>query len=149
MATYGQMLERAGVTIPPHLQAQVEIPVISDAPQAQGDVFIVPAAMYSMPKGMKFGEPVTVPAQGTSVVEAESAGANRHDLFAAEGTVTVERCTTGSDENPVIMMVTVSDGSIATITHSDEHGCNSMGAGTYVITGKREWAENTTRRVAD
>jgi hypothetical protein len=44
--------------------------------------------------------------------------------------------------------VMVPEGQSAELIHTDEHGCNAMGAGVYVIHGKQELAEQI-RRVAD
>jgi hypothetical protein len=42
----------------------------------------------------------------------------------------------------------VPEGETADLIHTDEHGCNTMGPGLYVIRGKRERADEI-RRVAD
>ena len=55
---------------------------------------------------------------------------------------------TSSRDDLVLAVVSVPDGESAELIHTDEHGCNAMGPGDYVIRGKRELAEEI-RRVAD
>jgi hypothetical protein len=42
----------------------------------------------------------------------------------------------------------VPEGAVAYLIHTDEHGANGIGPGTYRLTGKREQADEI-RRVAD
>ena len=46
MTTFAQALDKIGVTLPDHLVADAEVPVITE-PQAQGDLLIVPSITLS------------------------------------------------------------------------------------------------------
>ena len=69
--TYGDALAKIGVTIPDHLVADAEVPVLT-APQAQGDLLIVPAGV----SGIDWRP---VPEDGIQVVVGEATG-NTHWL---------------------------------------------------------------------
>lgn len=142
--TFGEALTAAGVTIPPHLMADAEVPALT-GPQPQGDLLIVPAALDT---GFNCAgiELVTVPDGGVKVVTGEATG-NTHWLqrgFDSPG-VTYALVT---DHELVVAIVDVPEGQTAVLVHTDEHGCNAMGSGRYTIRGKRERADQI-RRVAD
>jgi hypothetical protein len=152
--TFGSALAKSGFSIPPHLEASAEVPVITGRPQAQGDLLIVPMSMTRQAASLKFGEWTQVTAKGVSVVDGEATGGHRHDLHVQSGSVSYRRILVENDENPVIMQIRVDAGSAAVIIHSDEHGANALGAPTdsecvYLVTGKREFADQVSRRVAD
>jgi len=118
--------------------ADIEVPVMT-GPQRQGDVLIVPC------------EPVAdtgdhVPAHGVPVVRGEATG-NTHLHLAADGPVLFRRDPERAGSLG-LGTVTVPEGSTAYLIHTDEHGANGIGAGTYRLLGKREQAEEI-RRVAD
>lgn len=134
--TYGQALDKIGVTIPGHLLADAEVPVLTGV-QAQGDLLIVPAEIEADWK--------PVPNTGVQVVVGEATG-NTHWLhrgFDSPGVMWAR-----IDDGLRLAAVMVPDGQSAELIHSDEHGCNAMGPGTYVIHGKQELADQI-RRVAD
>lgn len=143
--TYGSALSKIGVTIPGHLLAEVEVPVLT-GPQPQGDLLIVPAADDEFAvSGVALK---LVPDEGVQVVYGEATGHTHwlHRGFDSPG-VTWGRVVGGSD--PLVEgVVHVPEGEVAELIHSDEHGCNAMGPGTYVIRGKREQADHISR-VAD
>lgn len=139
MHTYATALALAGVTVPAHLVADAEVPVITGA-QAQGDLIIYPAAP---PPSARF---MAVGSEGVQVVRRGEAAGNTHWLhqgFDSPG-VTWARV----DDGLTIGYVLVPDGQTAQLIHTDEHGANGIGPGCYAINGKREQAD-TIRRVAD
>lgn len=136
MATFATMLQNHGITIPAHLIADAEVPVLSGA-QAQGDVGIFPI------EHIELSGHVAVPAAGVAVVRGE-AGGHTHWLD-GDGDVAFAFADQGSD---VLGELVVGDGGTAWLTHEDEHGCNAMAPGLYVLRSKREFADQI-RRVTD
>lgn len=134
--TYGEALALAKVSLPEHLEAEAQVPVLS-GPQAQGDLMIVPVAMA-------YDDPTAVPERpagqligldGVQVVHGEATG-NTHWLhagFASPG-VAWHR----ADDGLVVGVVTVPAGQTAMLVHTDEHGANGIGPGAYEIRRKRE-----------
>lgn len=141
MHTYGSALALAGVTVPEHLQADAEVPVLT-GPQAQGDLIVYPAdAPDTLP-----WQPV--PDAGVQVVHGEATG-NTHWLHRGFDSPDVQWARTARDaDDLVIGYVRIPEGQSAQLIHTDEHGANGIGAGTYAIHGKREQAD-VIRRVAD
>ena len=136
MLTYADQLTKHNVEIPDHLIADAEVPILT-GPQRQGDVLIVPFPVEHR------GE--LVPAEGVAVVRGESTtGSNSHILDGAPEAYWYPV----NDDGVELGYLTVPDGSTAYLTHTDEHGCNGIGPGNYVLRGKREQAE-VERRVAD
>lgn len=134
--TYRDALDLAGVSIPEHLEAEAEVPVLA-GPQAQGDLLIVPAS-----RDWPAGGPV--PAEGIQVVHGEATG-NTHWLHNGFGSqVSWYR----ADAGQVVGVVTVPEGETAMLIHTDEHGANGIGAGVFEIRSKREQADEI-RAVAD
>lgn len=137
--TYQDAIARVGVTLPEHLVADAEVPVLT-SPQAQGDIGIVPAAMLGVTvTGLQIG-PVGA---GVQVVTGESTG-NTHWLHSDHPGV----CWARTDRDLLIGLVSVPEGATAYLIHTDEHGANGIGPGLYALTGKREQADEI-RRVAD
>ena len=138
MHTYGTALALANVTVPDHLIADAEVPVLS-GPQAQGDLLVFPARV---PTGLAMDP---VPTAGVQVVHGEATG-NTHWLhrgFDSPGVLWGR-----VDEGVVIGYVTVPEGQSAMLVHTDEHGANAVAEGSYAIHGKREMADEI-RRVED
>lgn len=141
--TFAEALGKIGVTIPDHLIADAEVPVLTGV-QAQGDLIVVPAGSDDFDASRVTLEAVTD--KGIQVVVGEATG-NTHWLhhgFDSPG-VRFARVT---NHDLVIGVVDVPEGESAELIHTDEHGANAMGPGTYVIRGKRELADEI-RRVAD
>jgi len=138
MHTYATALALSGITVPAHLIADAEVPVLT-GPQAQGDLLIFPAPL---PSGIDLKP---VPAPGVQVVHGESTGNTHwlHQGFDSAG-VRWARVDTGQ----VLGYLSVPDGETAQLIHTDEHGANAVGAGTYVICRQREQADEI-RMVAD
>lgn len=139
MHTYETALALAGVSVPEHLVADAEVPVLTGA-QAQGDLLVFPARR--VPQGLDW-KPVT--AAGVQVVHGEATG-NTHWLHAGFDSPGVLWARV--DEGVRIGYVTVPDDETALLVHTDEHGANGVGPGVYAINGKREQADEI-RRVAD
>lgn len=137
--TYGEALALSNISIPEHLEAEAEVPVLG-RPQAQGDLMIVPLHL-----AYGEGEPVPaypqgkiVPPEGVQVVHGEATG-NTHWLHAGFNSPGV--AWHRADEGLVIGVVTVPTGQTAMLVHTDEHGANGIAPGTYEIRQKREQAE--------
>lgn len=141
MHTYGTALALAGVTVPDHLTADAEVPVLTGV-QAQGDLIVFPATEAALPSDVEFK---TVPAAGVQVVHGEATG-NTHWLHAGFDSPGVLWARV--DEGVRIGFVRVPEGESAQLIHTDEHGANGIGPGLYAIHGKREQADEI-RRVAD
>ncbi|SLH38191.1 hypothetical protein [Mycobacteroides abscessus] len=149
--TYRSALEKIGVSIPAHLEADAEVPVL-DEPQAQGDLTLVPLRLDPVP-GPDERAWQTVPDEGIAVVHGEGTG-NTHWLhrgFDSPGVSYVANTTTDhatSDAALVIGFVRVPEGQCAELIHTDDHGCNAMAPGDWTIRRKREQAY-TVKIVAD
>lgn len=139
--TFQDAIDKVGVSLPEHLVADAEVPVLTD-PQAQGDIGIIPAHLLGNIGRVGDAEFAPVGA-GVQVVTGEATG-NTHWLHADNPDVAWARL----DRDIVIGLVQVPAGAVAYLIHTDEHGANGIGPGLYAITGKREQA-NEIRRVAD
>lgn len=137
--TYQTAIARVGVTLPEHLVAEAEVPVLTE-PQAQGDIGIISADLLGITGS---GADFTPVGKGVQVVTGEATG-NTHWLHSDHDGVTWARL----DRDLVIGLVSVPDGAAAYLIHTDEHGANGIGPGLYALTGKREQADEI-RRVAD
>lgn len=143
MPTHATILDRVGITAPDDLLADIDVPVLTGA-QRQGDVGIWPTATAS-PVMQQHMTPV--PANGIAVVRGESTGGNAHILH-ADGPVLWQPADPRAGDLLALGTLHVPAGSIAWLIHTDEHGANGIGPGTYRVTGKREMADDI-RRVAD
>jgi hypothetical protein len=126
--TYTSALALIGVPVPDHLDADAEVPVLT-GPQAQGDLLVVPAPVPGQPGWHP------VPAAGVQVVRGEATG-NTHWLHAGFDSPGVQWWRVDADL--LYGYVQVPDGQTALLIHTDEHGANGIGPGTYAIHGKRE-----------
>lgn len=141
--TFAQALGKIGVSIPDHLVADAEVPILTGL-QAQGDLIIVPGALDSYRAGKVDLAPVGD--QGVQVVVGEATG-NTHWLHRGFDSADVLWGRV-SDDDLVIGVVFVPEGQSAELIHTDEHGANGIGPGTYVIRGKREQADAVPGRSA-
>lgn len=137
MAVLSTILDRAGVTALGVLDTQIDVPILTGA-QRQGDVIVLPAE----------GAATTpIPQAGVVVVRAETSAGNTHQLVNWDG-----RCffdfAAQDDDSLVLGTLTVPEGASAYLVHSDEHGANGIGPGTYELRRQREFAGHW-RRVAD
>jgi hypothetical protein len=139
MATLATILDRAGIGALGVLDAEIDIPILAAA-QRQGDVLVLPR-----PDRPRATTPV--PAAGVQVVRAE-ASANTHSLMSWDGQCFYDTDPTGGDTGLTLGVLTVPSGASAYLVHTEEHGANGIGPGTYEIRRQREFA-GEWRRVAD
>lgn len=140
--TFAEALGRHNITADDVL-AGIEVPVLT-GPQRQGDVLIVPRPALGAAERQAM---TTVGSNGVNVVRGEATG-NAHILDAVQGDVLwVSHIATSADDL-TLGVLHVPAGGVAHLLHTDEHGCNGIGPGTYVLTGKREMADEI-QRVAD
>lgn len=135
--TYADALTKVGATVPDHLIADAEVPVLT-AVQAQGDLLIVPLT------GSK-AKLLPVPDEGVQIVFGEATG-NSHFLHRGFDSPGVEYARVSDGQ--CIAVVKVPEGESAQLIHTDEHGSNGIGPGMYGIHEKREQADEI-RRVTD
>lgn len=143
MTTFADLLTPRGIDIPDGLIADADVPVLF-GPQRQGDVGIFPRPKLGAAEQQSA---TRVPVDGIAVVQGEAAtGSNTH-LLLADGpcTWTPHRGAVG---DVLLGVLDVPEGATAFLIHTDEHGANAMGPGTYRVVGKREQADEL-RRVAD
>lgn len=143
MNTLTTILDRAGITVPDETIADIEIPAHT-GPQRQGDVGIFPRPTIG---AAELTDMTVIPTQGIPVVRGEATG-NTHLLMPEPGCDIRWRPHDARNGDVLLGVLHVPDGAVAHLIHTDEHGANSIGPGTYRITGKREQADEI-RRVAD
>jgi hypothetical protein len=138
MHTFSSALSLIGVSVPGHLEADAEVPVLC-GPQAQGDVLVFPAAV---PETARWQE---LPRSGVQLIRGEATG-NTHWLhpgFDSPGIRWVPGQFSDADAAPidapalVVGYLDVPDGQSALLIHTDEHGANGIGPGRYAIHRKR------------
>jgi hypothetical protein len=132
-------LSRHDITVADELLAEIEVPIIT-GPQRQGDVAIIPRSAAST---LEINSMELVGRSGVPVIRGEATG-NTHLLDAVQGDVR----WSASGQGLTLGLLHVGEGSVAHLLHTDEHGCNAIGPGTYRLVGKREMADEI-RRVAD
>jgi len=137
-ATIGSALASVGVTVPEHLIADAEIPVISGV-QGQGDLLVFPITSTRE-------KLAPVPNEGVQVVFGEATG-NSHYLQRGFDSPDVTYARV-ENNGLLLAVVSVPEGQTAQLVHTDEHGVNGIGPGLYAIHGKREQADEI-RRVTD
>lgn len=112
--TYKSALDLAGVSVPPHLLADAEVPVL-DGVQAQGDLLV-------------------------RILHGEATG-NTHWLHAGFDSPGVRwrRATPAGEPAGTLVVghVQVPAGQSALLIHTDEHGANGIAPGEYAIHRKR------------
>lgn len=140
--TFAEVLGAHGITIPDDTLAELEVPVITGLPQRQGDVAIVPRKPAT---SAELSQMAVVPAEGVQVVRGEATG-NTH-LLHASGECRF-RPVVASGPSTLLGVLTVAEGAECFLIHTDEHGANGIGPGTYELRGKREQADQI-RRVQD
>lgn len=91
--------------------------------------------------------PNEVESEAVSLMRGEATG-NTHLLDAVRGEVLWGANPHAGPTDLTYGILHVPDGAVAHLLHTDEHGCNGIGPGTYRLVGKREMAEEI-RRVAD
>jgi hypothetical protein len=141
--TLFEALSRHQITVADDLLADIEVPVLSGVPQRQGDVLVIPRAHAGK---AELDAMTPVGRSGVPVVRGEATG-NTHLLDAVQGDVRW-KAHAGQDGDLTLGVLYVGPDSVANLLHTDEHGCNAIGPGTYTLHGKREMADEI-RRVAD
>lgn len=141
--TLSAALARHNITAADDALAEIEVPVLI-GPQRQGDVGIFPRARLGAAERKTM---LPVGRKGVAVVRGESGG-NTHLLDAVQGVVLWAANPNAGPTDLTLGILHVEDGALAHLLHTDEHGCNAIGPGTYRLTGKREQADEI-RRVAD
>lgn len=142
--THMLVAERTNTTIPPHLEAQAEVPVAKTG-WRQGDVMVMRHVAAPHPDS----KPVDISKGGGHKVVAGEADRNSHILngdglfhpgrYRSEfdyGLLVVPEPT---DENP---------SPLAVLTHTAEHGSVAFGPGTYRVWGQASH-ETELRRAVD
>lgn len=143
MTTLTTVLARADVLPADPILAELDVPVLTGV-QRQGDVLIVPRAKLGRAEQAHM---TAVPAEGVAVVRGEATG-NTHLLQPEPGCIIRWSPATASTDSVALGILDVPEGGTAWLIHTDEHGANGIGPGTYALHGKREQAEEI-RRVAD
>lgn len=143
MNTHADVLERLDITPPDAAIADIEVPVLT-GPQRQGDIGIFPRPRLGK---AELDRMTPVPVEGVTVVRGEATG-NTHILLADVDSTVLWAPHVGLDGDVTLGVLAVDEGSTAFLVHTDEHGVNAIGPGTYVVHGKREQAAEI-RRVAD
>lgn len=135
--TYQEALSLADISIPDHLEAEAEVPVLTVV-QRQGDLLIVPAIMpkYREDEGRIIRNLQKVGPDGVQVVYGEATGNTHwlHNNFDSQ----VHWLPAERRQAPIRGWVIVPDGQSALLIHTDEHGANAMGPGTYEIRQRRQ-----------
>lgn len=143
MTTYQQVAERTATTVPPHLEAQMTVPVVEQPKAArQGDVMVVPHAA-PFPTGTMSGTAITLTGTGHKVVQGD-ADRNSH-ILNGEGTFTTCQPVSRVADYGIL---TVPTGGVAYLTHTDEHGSIGFGEGEWRVYGQVSH-EQELRRAAD
>lgn len=135
----GAILDRAGIGTLGVLDAQIDVPILTGA-QRQGDVIV-------LPRPNRAPATTPIPAAGVQVVRAE-ASANTHSLMSWDAQCFFDVDRTGGDDGLTLGTLTVPPGGSAYALHTEEHGANGIGPGTYVLKRQREFA-GEWRQVAD
>ena len=146
MNTYQQVADRTATTVPPHLQAEMTVPIVNlsdDKPAArQGDVMIVPHAT-PFPTGPINGKPKTLTGTGFKVVQGD-ADRNSH-ILNGDGTFTPCQPVSRVADYGIL---DVPEGGVCYLTHTDEHGSIGFGPGQWRVYGQVSY-EQELRRAAD
>ncbi len=138
--TLGSILDRAGIGTLGVLDTQIDVPILTGA-QRQGDVIV-------LPRPNRAPATTPIPPGGVQVVRAE-ASANTHSLMSWDGPgCFFDASPDGGDAGLVLGTLTVPAGASAYLLHSEEHGANGIGEGTYELRRQREFA-GEWRQVAD
>jgi len=138
--TLGSILDRAGIGTLGVLDIQIDVPILTGA-QRQGDVIV-------LPRPNRATATTPIPAAGVRVVRAE-ASANTHSIMSWDGPgCFFDVDQTGGNADLTLGTLTVPPGGSAYLLHTEEHGANGIGPGTYELRRQREFA-GEWRQVAD
>lgn len=150
--TYEQALGLVGAVVPNHLAAEVAVPILTGV-QAQGDLLVIPIEPADPGESVDPGAWRPVPAQGVQLIWSEATG-NTHWLHQDQGCHGVrwaqpESMVWRDEDDPDLRLayVSVPSGQAALLIHTEEHGANGIGPGTYVIHRKREADPQSVQRL--
>lgn len=143
MHTYRTALALAGISVPAHLVADAEVPVLT-GPQAQGDLLVIPVRPGEVPELTW----LPVPADGIQVVRGEATG-NTHWLHQGFDSPGVRWAGQEPGGGLTLGYLDVPPGQSAQLIHTDEHGANGIGPGVYRLNRKREQVPSFEPRRAD
>lgn len=132
--TYAEVLGERNISVPDHLVADAEVPVLTGL-QRQGDLVIVPTSSLRFQAHSQ-----AVPPEGVAVVRGENGG-HTHHLAAYSGTCRWAPNPSVSAADPDLGELHVPAGATAYLSHDDEHGANGIGPGNYTIRRQVEEAE--------
>lgn len=138
--TLAVVLHRAGIVDLAVLDAQVDVPVLIGA-QAQGD-------LLALPRPDVQAATTPIPPAGAVAVRAETNAGNTHSLHTLDGPTCFWDVRPGGPAGLILGVLTVPDGATAYLVHTEEHGANAFGPGTYEIRRQREFP-GEWRQVAD
>ena len=136
MHTFGSALSLVGVTVPAHLEADADVPILA-GPQAQGDLIVL---LAPEPRKAVWE---ALPGNGIQLIQGEATG-NTHWLHPGFDSPGVSWAPIGPQLRPTrdvglaLGHVRIPDGQSALLIHTDEHGANGIGPGCYVIHRKRQ-----------
>ncbi len=134
MSTLGYILDAAGVDTRGVLDAQIEVPVLTGLGQRQGDLLVLPQP--NQPAAT-----TSIPQAGVMVVRAETSARNTHSFHGLDGSTSYYDTAQDAGWAGLILgTLTVPDGATAFLVHTEEHGANAFGPGTYEIRRQREFA---------
>lgn len=144
--TLDALITRTGIEVFDYLERSITIPV-TDQPQAQGDLIVVPSEMLARevterhpePGSMSYAPPgwfSTTRDVGPTGIEVlrSAAGGNPHTLVADPGTCT---WTTGVVDIRGLALGIMANTASAYLIHP-EHGASGIAPGRYVIRRQRE-----------
>lgn len=135
--TLGELTGKHGFAVLEHLEAEASVPVHSGL-QAQGDLFIIPAA----PLDAAYGTTAEVGPEGVAVIEAIASG-HEHRIFASvPGTARI-RMLGRSGQDIAYLECTEPVYSLHV-----EHGATGIAPGSYLFRRQREQSDEE-RLVAD
>lgn len=140
--TLSAVLARVDLTPTDEALADIEVPVLT-GPQRQGDILIVPRPAAGAAE--RFGMSA-VPAHGVQVVRGEATG-NTHMLHPEPGHVCwwQPMSPTGRRSGLTFGVLYVPEDAVCWLIHTEEHGANGIGPGTYTLLGKREKRDEIVR----
>jgi hypothetical protein len=135
--TYGAVLGERNISVPEHLEADAEVPVLRSL-QRQGDLAVIPRTI-SVRHSWKVE---AIPPEGIAVVRGENGG-HTHHLAAYDGVCLWAGNPQVTAADPVLGELEVPAGAVAYLSHDDEHGANGIAPGHYAIVRQ---VEETDRR---
>ncbi|WP_393915982.1 hypothetical protein [Halostreptopolyspora alba] len=141
--TLAQLGERSGQNIPDHLERATTVPVI-DAPQAQGDLLVIPYRLVEDDVHLPPAQWTAVPPEGIELLRSTTGG-NPHTLVADPGTC--HWASGGVEDRTQLALGALRTTGPAYLIHA-EHGGTGIAPGTYVVRRQREGTGIAGRRAS-